>query len=138
LNYNILNIEEEKMERLKYNKGKGISFLIISALSIAMFGCQMKMGRFNTNSHFAYPNSNIETLGLVRASAYRIGFISARVVDKDFIMEVYNKALSKSGGDMIIDYKLNTTTTMIFPLFITTLELDGTAAKMEVGMQELK
>lgn len=125
------------MESLKHNKRKIISFLIISVLSIMVFGCSTKVGRYNANSHFAYPNSNIEALGQVRASSYRIGVFSAPIVDKEFILEVYNKALSKSGGDMLIDYKFNVTTTLIFPILITTVAVDGTAASMEVGMKKL-
>jgi len=118
---------------------KGISLYIISVLLVTIMGCTMGVGSFKTNSHFAYPNSNIVAIGPTNASVSKIGFIWARTVNKDFMLEVYRKALSQSGGNLVIDYKFDTTTTMIYPIFITTLKIDGIAAKMEeIGKQELE
>lgn len=115
------------------------SLLVIIALICSLTtGCLSKVGGVHPNSHFAYPNSNIEALGPVEASASRFSLIMGTVVDKKFVQEVYNKALQKSGGDLIINYKFDTEVLMVFPVFITTLKLKGTAAKMTVGVQQLK
>ena len=116
-----------------------ISFWVVVTLICSLTsGCMSKVGGVHPNSHFAYPNSNIETLGHVSAEASRFSIIIGTVVDKKFVQEVYNKALEQSGGDLIINYKFDTEVLMFFPVFLTTLRLEGTAAKMTIGKKELK
>jgi len=119
---------------------RGLKYSILILLSIvACYGCTMNIGRFEPNSHFAFPNSNVIPLGHVSAEISRVGFLSAKSVDKEMVDEVMNKALKEKGGDLLINYKFSTSTTwFILPIFTTALHVDGTACKMTVGRQELK
>lgn len=119
----------------RYGKLKIIFILILVG---CLTGCYSKMGGFEPNSHFAYPNSNVKALGPVEASDYKLGFIFGRSVDSKFITGIYNEALKKSGGDLIIDSKVDISTFMLWPFSVMTLTVDGTAATMALGKQELK
>ncbi len=115
-----------------------LNIILVLFLLTSLIGCISKFGDFEANSHFAYPNSNVKALGPVQASVSRYGFFLGVAMDKSFVTEVYNDALKKSGGDLLIDYKFDTSTTMIWPFSVTTLTVEGTAAKMVLGKKELK
>ena len=119
-------------------------YLISLMLGLTLFavGCTTKFGTFEPNNRFAFPNSNVEPIGPVSAEVSKTGYVISKGVDKAFLDEVMNKALQESGGDLIINYKLSTITT-IYPIPIigpvnTKLRIEGTACKMTVGRQELK
>ena len=112
--------------------------IFILILISCLAGCYSKFGGLEPNSHFAYPNSNVKAIGPVKASAKKFGFIVGSSIDKQFVMKVYNEALKTSGGDLIIDAKFDTETFMFWPISVTTLTLEGTAASMVIGKQELK
>jgi len=109
-------------------------------ITLALSGCSFKVGDFVPNSKFAFPNSNVEPIGNVSAEVSKMGFFNAVSVDKVLIDEVMNKALKEKGGDLLINYKMETTVTsfVILPIYQTTLKVEGTACKMTVGRQELK
>lgn len=121
---------------------RSMGYLVLGLMLVVSVGCTMKMGMLQPNSHFAYPNSNVEPLGRVTGSASKTRVFSAAVVDKEMIDVAYADALKQKGGDLLINYKASTNTTMIplpfIPIFITEYTVDGTAAKMTVGRQELK
>lgn len=117
---------------------KALNMVLMLVLLTGLTGCFSQFGEYDANSHFAYPNSNVTALGPVQASVTKFGFVIGTEVDKAFVMEVYNEALKKSGGDLIIDFKFDTSTNMIWPISWTTLTVDGTAAKMVIGKKELK
>lgn len=112
------------------------------AVMCSMSGCTMKMGMYFPNDRFAYPNSNVEPLGHVTGWASESGWFSAPMVDKKLMDAAISDALKQKGGDMLINYKMTTSVTMIpIPIvsyFITELKVDGTAAKMTIGKQELR
>ncbi len=102
-------------------------------------GCSMKAGSFDTETHFSFPNSNVTPLGQVKSTLSRWSFL-ASPVEGDDALNLVNEAISqKSGADLMINYTLDTKMTM-FPLFIykTDMVVDGTAAKMNIGEQELQ
>lgn len=81
-------------------------------------------------------------LGYVSASVKDQGFIFPPQVDKEKIAKLMEGALAqKPGADMIINYKIDTTNTVIpipiFSIHFQTIKLEGTAASMKVGKQEL-
>jgi len=118
-----------------------MSALAIVAVLFTSTGCTMKIGMFQPNSNFAYPNSNVEPLGRVTGSASKWGIFSASIIDKDMLDTAYSNALKQKGGDLLINYKITSETTLypiFIPFFKTELKVDGTAAKMTVGKQELK
>lgn len=105
-------------------------------------GCATKIGMFEPQTHFDFPNSNVEPLGQVTAEVSKTSFVVPKIVDKALIDEAMNKALQAKGGDLLINCKINTTTTA-YPIpilgpYTTKLTVEGTACKMTVGRQELK
>lgn len=127
---------EESMKRMNCLKISCFILFIILALS----GCTFKVGDFVPNNRFAFPNSNVECMGNVSGEVTKTGFFNAVSVDKALIDDVMSQALKEKGGDLLINYKMETTVTsfVILPIFQTTLRVEGTACKMTVGRQELK
>lgn len=95
------------------------------------------------SSHFIYPNSNVRALGPV--SVMKVGNVSVNVPQLrsgEHDLEIYKEALAQvPEANMIIDYYKITTATMIplpwVSLFFTTTKFEGTAAKVEVGEQNI-
>jgi hypothetical protein len=102
----------------------------------------MKMGRVVTNSQFAYPNSNVKALGPVRAEVTKSGWFSPPPLEMKDVKAAYNRALSQvEGANLLINYKEDTTVTYYpiayFWYFTVKYEIEGQAARMTVGKQEL-
>ena len=113
--------------------------LLMLAMISSNLGCFMKMGGVIPNSKFAYPNSNVETLGAVSGESSRWRFLVARSVDQEMIDEAMTNALKAKGGDLLVNGKMTSEVFFpVLPIFKTTLTVSGTAAKMTVGRQELK
>ena len=118
-----------------------VAVILMAAISA---GCTIKFSELRPNSHFAYPNSNVEPLGAVSAETSRTTVFVASTITKEMMDEVITKALKQKGADMLLNYKLTTEVTMyplvVLPIsiFTTTLRLEGTAAKQTIGKQELK
>lgn len=124
----------------KVSKMVLITFSLI-VVTIVAVGCVTKYGEYHPNSHFVEPNSNVTSLGPVKASTSTTRFFLAPDLSSEDIKETYRKALSGvSGANALINMKEDTTVTMIPFVFITTVEytLEGEAVKVEVGKQELK
>lgn len=102
-------------------------------------GCSTTIGEFGPNTHFPYPNSNVEPLGHVSTEVSRTRWFS-NFVDQQMLDEALTKAVKQKGADALVDYKLSVTTTIfpLLPISTTTLRIDGTAVKMTVGKQELR
>lgn len=103
------------------------------------------MGQFfeiGPESHFIYPNSNVKSLGPVKATIKTqptFGMPSFKTGDQE--SKLYYKALGQvAGADVIIDY-IKTTTLYQIPIvamFYSKTTIEGTAAKMEIGRQVLR
>lgn len=90
-------------------------------------------------SHYDYPNSNVEPLGQVKAESSILTFIIPPMLSGDLEIKTVSKALAKkSGADMLINYTTETTTTTLPYIYLLKYKISGTAAKMSVGLQELK
>ena len=77
------------------------------------------MGKFDTNTHFAYPNSNITPLGQVKVATNKSSILIPPFIAYDDVKELINKGLAqKPGADLIINYKVDTTVTSYLGLFI--------------------
>jgi len=109
-----------------------------------LVGCAVGgSARLKPNSHFAYPNSNVKPLGPVIGSASTASIMVPTMISGAMMESAYKDALSKSGGDMIIDAVETSTTRMIMTpigisFYFTSFDVEGTAAKMELGKQILK
>lgn len=119
---------------------KRISTIFIILVFFVCAGCSLTMGKFDTNTHFAYPNSNITPLGQVKVATNKSSILIPPFIAYDDVKELINKGLAqKPGADLIINYKVDTTVTSYLGLFYTLeVTLEGTAVKMEVGKQELE
>ena len=118
----------------------GVQLIIVSALMCSGSGCSTTHGHLVPSSQFAYPNSNIKTLGPTSAEVKKFGWIIPPRLKMAEIKKCYNDALGKvSGANILINYKEDTTHTE-YPLGIYTLQysLRGEAANMTIGQQEIK
>ncbi|MFA6316734.1 MAG: hypothetical protein WC943_04890 [Elusimicrobiota bacterium] len=116
---------------------------LLAALVVAsVSGCTMKMGLRNTNTKFVYPNSNVTPLGPVKAATeQRFTVFSAAMFDAKEIDETIAKALAQKGGDVLVNSKIVYKVTLIpiiLPFMFSSYEVEGMAAKMVVGKQELQ
>ncbi len=115
-------------------------------LSLLVVACSLPAGSSRINSsHFVYPNSNVTPIGQpgnAEGSKSKLcGFLF--FMWNGFAPEVTEKAyirvLEKSGGDILINANESRSTFLIPSLFATcTTSVKGTAAKMQMGAQELR
>jgi hypothetical protein len=118
-----------------------ILFLVLLCLGSA--GCQVaQFTKLGPQTHFDFPNSNVIRLGPVKAKVDGPGSVFAFPgFSSDYEAQLYNTAISQvTGANMITDYirTYKVYTLQMLPVYWTTLEIEGTAAKMEVGKQILK
>ncbi len=122
--------------------GKSLFFIFAALFMISAAGCSMKYGDMSEKSHFAFPNSNVRPLGQVSAEVTKKSFIIPPSLGVEDVRTLIDKALSqKAGADLMINYKVDTTVTVIpipiFSIYSLTMAISGTAASMEVGEKEL-
>jgi len=112
---------------------------VLLCLAFVGVGCTMGTGAIlRPQSHFDFPNSNIIPLGKVHGEATSTYFFPTPM-DADLHEQAVQNALVQKGGDILIDYTYSYKIIMLYPLplYITTVKVDGTACKMEIGEQEL-
>lgn len=113
--------------------------LAVVVLAIITSSCSMKLGSIVPNSHYVYPNSNITPLGNTSSEIKKFSVIVPPSFKAQDVDQLYNSALSQhSGADVIIDYSVDTKITSVFIFHFLKTSIAGTAAKMEVGKQELE
>lgn len=118
---------------------KLIKLLTCISLASFLYGCTITGGLTGGNANYAFPNSNVVALGKVKATDSSMMYGTAGITAEK-MQELLDKALSKSAdADIIINYTLDTSSTSLFP-FVTyvSMTLEGTAAKMVVGKQDLE
>lgn len=97
------------------------------------------MGGFNSETHFSFPNSNVTPLGQVKSSLskWSIGLLP---VDSGDALNLVNEAIAqKSGANLMLNYIIDTRITIFLPfVYKADMLVEGTAAKMEIGEQELQ
>ena len=127
-------------------KKKSLVFVACTLLAVAVFhavGCSTRIGRYVPNAQFAYPNSNITTLGPTKGAASRWSILFAPKLSVKDIRAAHNEALSAAAGaNILINFKEDTTFTTIpiplLPVYIVTYSVEGEAAQMDIGKQELE
>ncbi len=122
--------------------------LAIASLAVVLpsMGCAVGGGaRIQPESHFVFPNSNVQAIGPVRAklTGPPTLFVPPPVRTAEIDNQLYQMAMrQQNGADMIIDYVVHTKITLIpipyVSVYITEHEIEGTAAKMVVGSQRLR
>ena len=122
---------------------------LLTLASLSCFGASCTVAQFanlGPESHFVLPNSNVTPLGPVKASR-RSGFAIFGIPDimsAERTLELYNQALRQNAqANVIIDYARITHVKyfpflIYIPIFWVVEELEGTAAKMEVGEQIIR
>lgn len=113
--------------------------VLASLSALLLWGCSTTSGTFEPRTQFVYPNSNVKALGPTEASAKKVGFLGfISAFDRDEIQAVYDEAISKvEGADILLDFQQDTTVTSYPFVTVITYRIRGTAANMEVGIQDL-
>ncbi|MFZ9503971.1 MAG: hypothetical protein ACO263_05305 [Cyclobacteriaceae bacterium] len=118
--------------------------LVVFAALLSSCTQTLYMGRI-PQTHFTFPNSNVEPLNKVTGESntrIRI-FMPPTAPTSTIINEAYTSALMKApGSDAIINgnayYVITQVPLMFLNIYIHKMKIDGTAAKQEVGKQILK
>lgn len=113
----------------------GSAFILTALISTS---CSVTQGSLAPTSHYVYPNSNVTPLGSTNAQISKFGIIfppSFRARDLD---RLYGNAMSRhSGANLIINNKVDSKNTFLVIFHFMKVTLSGTAAKMEVGKQDI-
>lgn len=121
------------------NKRLFTVFLLLFTACIISGCCVDYFTGIRPQSHFDYPNSNVVPLGKVTGEFTKSALFSPVLVDGDMQENAIRNALNqKPDADILLDYSMITKMCSYFPgVHITTLRVEGTAAKMEIGKQPL-
>jgi hypothetical protein len=119
---------------------RDILFLTIAVCFVS--GCQVgQVVEIGPQSYFNYPNSNVKAIGPVKVSMAGPGGFMQGFTSGETDAQLYSKALAQvQGANLIIDYVKTTRVyyPFVFPIYWSKVELEGTAARMEIGQQILK
>ena len=118
-------------------------FVVFSAyVAFGCAGCTVgQFYRIGSNSHFAYPNSNVKALGPVVVKSTRFDMFGPSMMNSDADVKLFDKAISQvEGANILSDYVRVTTlkATPVIPVHWVEESIEGTAARMEVGQQDIK
>ncbi|HZY78077.1 MAG TPA: hypothetical protein VFE50_01045 [Cyclobacteriaceae bacterium] len=126
-------------------KSPAISLMVMLLIGIGSSGCVQTyyLGRI-PEAQFTYPNANVTPLNKVKGSSPSV-FKAFRppMVTSKAMSEAYSDAISKSqGADVLINadtyQRIFTLMLPYVPIFFSRYIVEGTAAKQEVGKQQLK
>ena len=114
---------------------KKIMVFFICTLSLS--GCtQTYFQKFDPQSHYTYPNSNVTPLNLVKGQASKTTFFTPPMVTASLQHDaIYNALKQANGADLLVNtfHFQDMTSLLILPIYTITYRVEGTAAKMEVG-----
>jgi len=110
----------------------------IVAAGLSAAACSTSAGQVQPETHFVFPNANVQASKAVSAEISRTRFLLPPKITVEWVEAVQEKALSESGSDFLINSSFDVKTTQYPFFFTTTLTLTGTAATQQIGQQELK
>lgn len=115
--------------------------MVIALLPLG--GCTVaNIGKMGPQSHFDFPNSNVVELGPVKATVSGPGGLKMPLPTSAVEEALFAEAKRQyPGSDLIVDYAytMRIKTFPLFPIYWSTLEIEGTAARMvEIGRQDLR
>jgi hypothetical protein len=114
-----------------------IIFGIIIGSSL-LTSCSITQGSIVPSTHYVYPNSNVTPLGATSAQVKKFGILFPPGFKAKDLDKLYGDALSKhAGADLILDSKVDSKNTFLMIFHFMTVSISGTAAKMEVGKQDI-
>lgn len=106
--------------------------------AIGLTGCSTTAGSYQLSSEFVYPNSNVTPLNNVQVSEKKFGILIPPSFSEARMDQLLNRAVSSvNDADLLIDYMVNTKITSLWIFHNTRVTIQGTAASMEVGKQDL-
>ncbi|MBS2017708.1 MAG: hypothetical protein JST00_32820 [Deltaproteobacteria bacterium] len=113
----------------------------VSLAVTLLSGCTLGSSSQSPQSHFAYPNSNVIPMGEARGSHSRLcGLLIFNwgAPDGDDQEAATKEALERANADILINVRTDSAQ-QIIPMLINICKVSvrGTAAKMEVGRQQL-
>ena len=114
--------------------------LLLCLSALLMSGCtQTYLVGFEPQSHFDYPNSNIYPMGHVKGQVSKSAFLSMPDMSSALKYEAISNALQKQpGSDMLLNSFHTMDLTNHFIINTITYRVEGTAARMKAGEQELR
>lgn len=115
-------------------------YIVISVIILSLFsGCSMKMGATISSSNYIFPNSNVTPLGQTYASYKKTSFLLPPGMNGGRVVKDLTESAKAKypDADILIDYTIDTKFTSIMMFHTIKIELRGTAAKMEIGKQDI-
>lgn len=115
---------------------KAIGFIWLGAL---LNGCieNQSFSEMGPNSHYIHKNSTVKTLGEVKSEYSSFSILIPPFYDLEDGYELYKDALvQKPGADLLTNYRIDHKLKVwpwLLPMYFMTVNLDGTAADMEIG-----
>lgn len=113
--------------------------ILLSLCTMFFMGCSKTyyVGRV-PSFHFTYPNANVTPLNKVRGEAKITMIFGTPFVTSALQQQALQNALSKSnGGDILINVDVYQKLTSLIIINTLTLIVEGTAAKQEIGKQDI-
>lgn len=111
--------------------------IAVALITIGVSGCTTTyFQKFDPQSHYAYPNSNVIPLSHVKGQATNTSFFTPPMITASLQHDaIYNALQQAKGADFLVNtfHFMDITNLVIFPIYTTTYRVEGTAAKMEVG-----
>jgi hypothetical protein len=111
--------------------------MIFFLLALGLSGCtQTYFQKFDPQSHYAYPNSNVTPISHVKGQASKTTFFSPPMLSASLQHDaIYNALQQAPGADLLVNsfHFQDMTSLLILPIYTITYRVEGTAAKMEVG-----
>ena len=115
------------------------SILLVVFAGAFLAGCTTTVGSAAPQTNFTFPNSNVIPLGSVQAERSYGRFLIPHFITAEEVEELKAAALSQApGADLLINYRIDTSLTTFPYYYRTTLRISGTAASMDVGIQDLQ
>ena len=112
---------------------------IVAMAGLLLTACTTVSYDLHPKSHFDYPNSNIKPLGQASGEASQISLFLPPSLSGELERQAVQAALStKPGADILINYTAETKITALAFIYILAHKVQGTAASMSVGVQDLK
>ncbi|MFZ9980860.1 MAG: hypothetical protein ACO3FI_02405 [Cyclobacteriaceae bacterium] len=114
--------------------------LFAALIAFIASSCSFSVGSIVPSSHYVYPNSNVTPMGQTTATFSRMSILFPPKFTSQDSESLFSQALSRyPGSDVVIDYKTDTKLTQfpVVPLWKLEITVTGTAAKMEVGKQDI-
>jgi len=111
--------------------------ILIATLGLGLSGCtQTFFEKFDPQTHYTYPNSNVTPIAHVKGQATKTSFFQPPMVTSSLEHDaIYNALQQASGADLLVNtfHFKDMTQFMVLPIYTLTYRVEGTAAKMEVG-----